>query len=191
MAKTKTAILISGRGTNMSALIAASKTDDYPAEINLVISNRPDAEGLKVANSRDIKAVALDHKLFKSRRSFDKALHELLKEHNIEFVVCAGFMRILGKEIVRNWSGRMINIHPSLLPKYKGLDTHQRAIDARDKKHGCTVHWVSEGVDDGEIIAQAELEINGGDTADSLAKRVQALEHALYPLAFKQVLTRF
>ena len=191
MAKTKTAILISGRGTNMSALIAASKTDDYPAEIDLVISNRPDAEGLKVANSRDIKAVALDHKLFKSRRSFDKALHELLKEHNIEFVVCAGFMRILGKEIVRNWSGRMINIHPSLLPKYKGLDTHQRAIDARDKKHGCTVHWVSEGVDDGEIIAQAELEINGGDTADSLAKRVQALEHALYPLAFKQVLTRF
>ena len=191
VAKTKTAILISGRGTNMSALIAASKTDDYPAEINLVISNRPDAEGLKVANSRDIKAVALDHKLFKSRRSFDKALHELLKEHNIEFVVCAGFMRILGKEIVRNWSGRMINIHPSLLPKYKGLDTHQRAIDARDKKHGCTVHWVSEGVDDGEIIAQAELEINGGDTADSLAKRVQALEHALYPLAFKQVLTRF
>ena len=175
----------------MSALIAASKTDDYPAEIDLVISNRPDAEGLKVANSRDIKAVALDHKLFKSRRSFDKALHELLKEHNIEFVVCAGFMRILGKEIVRNWSGRMINIHPSLLPKYKGLDTHQRAIDARDKKHGCTVHWVSEGVDDGEIIAQAELEINGGDTADSLAKRVQALEHALYPLAFKQVLTRF
>lgn len=191
VAKTKTAILISGRGTNMSALIAASKTDDYPAEIDLVISNRPDAEGLKVANSRDIKAVALDHKLFKSRRSFDKALHELLKEHNIEFVVCAGFMRILGKEIVRNWSGRMINIHPSLLPKYKGLDTHQRAIDARDKKHGCTVHWVSEGVDDGEIIAQAELEINGGDTADSLAKRVQALEHALYPLAFKQVLTRF
>ena len=191
VAKTKTAILISGRGTNMSALIAASKTDDYPAEIDLVISNRPDAEGLKVAKSRDIKAVALDHKLFKSRRSFDKALHELLKEHNIEFVVCAGFMRILGKEIVRNWSGRMINIHPSLLPKYKGLDTHQRAIDARDKKHGCTVHWVSEGVDDGEIIAQAELEINGGDTADSLAKRVQALEHALYPLAFKQVLTRF
>ena len=191
VAKTKTAILISGRGTNMSALIAASKTDDYPAEIDLVISNRPDAEGLKVANSRDIKAVALDHKLFKSRRSFDKALHELLKEHNIEFVVCAGFMRILGKEIVRKWSGRMINIHPSLLPKYKGLDTHQRAIDARDKKHGCTVHWVSEGVDDGEIIAQAELEINGGDTADSLAKRVQALEHALYPLAFKQVLTRF
>ena len=191
VAKTKTAILISGRGTNMSALIAASKTDDYPAEINLVISNRPDAEGLKVANSRDIKAVALDHKLFKSRRSFDKALHELLKEHNIEFVVCAGFMRILGKEIVRNWSGRMINIHPSLLPKYKGLDTHQRAIDARDKKHGCTVHWVSEGVDDGEIIAQAELEINGGDTADSLAKRVQVLEHALYPLAFKQVLTGF
>ena len=191
VAKTKTAILISGRGTNMSALIAASKTDDYPAEIDLVISNRPDAEGLKVANSRDIKAVALDHKLFKSRRSFDKALHELLKENNIEFVVCAGFMRILGKEIVRNWSGRMINIHPSLLPKYKGLDTHQRAIDARDKKHGCTVHWVSEGVDDGEIIAQAELEINGGDTADSLAKRVQALEHALYPLAFKQVLTRF
>jgi len=191
VAKTKTAILISGRGTNMSALIAASKTDDYPAEIDLVISNRPDAEGLKVAKSRDIKAVALDHKLFKSRRSFDKALHELLKEHNIEFVVCAGFMRILGKEIVRNWSGRMINIHPSLLPKYKGLDTHQRAIDARDKKHGCTVHWVSEGVDDGEIIAQAELEINGGDTADSLAKRVQTLEHALYPLAFKQVLTRF
>ena len=191
VAKTKTAILISGRGTNMSALIAASKTDDYPAEIDLVISNRPDAEGLKVAKSRDIKAVALDHKLFKSRRSFDKALHELLKEHNIEFVVCAGFMRILGKEIVRNWSGRMINIHPSLLPKYKGLDTHQRAIDARDKKHGCTVHWVSEGVDDGEIIAQAELEINGGDTADSLAKRVQALEHALYPLAFKQVLTGF
>ncbi len=191
MAKTKTAILISGRGSNMTALIKASKVDDYPADIKLVVSNRPDALGLAAAKSLGVEAVALDHKLFKSRNAFEKDLNDLLQKHNIEFVVCAGFMRILGKEIVRKWTGRMINIHPSLLPKYKGLNTHQRAINAGDKKHGCTVHWVSKGVDDGEIIAQAELTIRDGDSADLLAQRVRTLEHTLYPRALKQVLTRF
>jgi len=191
VAKTKTAILISGRGSNMTALIKASKVDDYPADIKLVVSNRPDALGLAAAKSLGVEAVALDHKLFKSRNAFEKDLNDLLQKHNIEFVVCAGFMRILGKEIVRKWTGRMINIHPSLLPKYKGLNTHQRAINAGDKKHGCTVHWVSKGVDDGEIIAQAELTIRDGDSADLLAQRVRTLEHTLYPRALKQVLTRF
>lgn len=175
----------------MTALIKASKVDDYPADIKLVVSNRPDALGLAAAKSLGVEAVALDHKLFKSRNAFEKDLNDLLQKHNIEFVVCAGFMRILGKEIVRKWTGRMINIHPSLLPKYKGLNTHQRAINAGDKKHGCTVHWVSKGVDDGEIIAQAELTIRDGDSADLLAQRVRTLEHTLYPRALKQVLTRF
>lgn len=191
VAKTRTAILISGRGSNMMALIEAAKADDYPADIKLVISNRPDAAGLIAAKALGIEALALDHKLFKSRSAFEKDLHKLLEKYDIEFVVCAGFMRILGEDIVHNWEGRMINIHPSLLPKYKGLNTHQRALDAGDAKHGCTVHWVSKGVDDGEIIAQAELDIRDGDTADILAERVQNLEHTLYPHALEKVLTRF
>lgn len=187
--KTKTAILISGRGSNMLALIKAAKAPDYPADIQLVISNRPEAAGLQAAEAQGVKAVSLDHKTYKTRKTFEVELDRVLRDHNIEFVVCAGFMRILGKTIVRKWSDRMINIHPSLLPKYKGLDTHQRALDAGDAKHGCTVHWVSEGVDDGEIIAQADLSISADDTADSLAHRVQGLEHTLYTEALRTVLT--
>jgi len=188
--KTKTAVLISGRGSNMLALIDAAKAADYPADIQLVISNRPEAAGLQAAEEQDVKAICIDHTTFPSRKAFEVELDRVLKQHDIEFVVCAGFMRILGKTIVRKWSGRMINIHPSLLPKYKGLDTHQRALDAGDAEHGCTVHWVSEGVDDGEIIAQARLSVNTGDTADSLARRVQRLEHSLYTQALRTVLTR-
>lgn len=187
--KTKTAVLISGRGSNMLALVDAAKAADYPADIQLVISNRPEAAGLKAAEDQGVIAISIDHRAFKSRKAFEVELDRVLREHDIEFVVCAGFMRILGKTIVRKWSGRMINIHPSLLPKYKGLDTHQRALDAGDNIHGCTVHWVSEGVDEGEIIAQSSLYIEADDTAESLAKRVQVLEHRLYTDALKSVLT--
>ena len=189
MSKTKTAVLISGRGSNMVALIEASKAADYPANIKLVFSNRPEAAGLAAAKRLGVKAIALDHKDFKSRRDFELELNNILKANDIDFVVCAGFMRILGKAIVRKWAGRMINIHPSLLPKYKGLDTHQRALDAGDLSHGCTVHWVTEGVDEGEIIAQAALDIQNSDTAETLAMRVQALEHELYPKALKLAVT--
>ena len=173
----------------MVALVEASKAADYPADIELVISNRPEAVGLDAAKRMGVKAIALDHKDFESRRDFELELNNILKAHDIDFVVCAGFMRILGKAIVRKWAGRMINIHPSLLPKYKGLDTHQRALDAGDLSHGCTVHWVTEGVDEGEIIAQAALDIQNSDTAETLAMRVQALEHELYPKALKLAIT--
>jgi len=186
--KTRVAILISGRGSNMLALIEAAKAPDYPADIQLVISNRPKAGGLKLATEQGIKVLSIDHKAFETRTDFEAELNKVLEEYNIQFVVCAGFMRVLGKAFVRKWSDRMINIHPSLLPKYKGLNTHQRALEAGDHRHGCTVHWVSEGVDEGGIIAQSELEINENDTVEILASRVQELEHALYPIALKKAL---
>lgn len=186
--KTPTAVLISGRGSNMLALIEAAKAADYPADIRLVISNKPDAEGLAAAREQGVKAICLDHRSFETREAFDAALDDALHAHEIEFVACAGFMRVLGAAFVRRWAGRLINIHPSLLPKYKGLHTHRRALESRDEKHGCTVHWVSEGVDDGEIIAQSDLTISLEDTPISLALRIQTLEHCLYPAALKAAL---
>lgn len=186
--KTATAVLISGRGSNMLALIEAAKAPDYPADIRLVISNRPKAAGLTAARDHGIKAICLDHRSFETREAFDAALDDTLRAHGIEFVACAGFMRVLGAGFVRRWAGRLINIHPSLLPKYKGLHTHRRALDNKDARHGCTVHWVSEGVDDGEIIAQSDLAILPHDSEESLASRVQALEHRLYPVALMTAL---
>lgn len=167
----------------MVALIEASQAPDYPADIQLVISNRPEAAGLLKANKLGIKAICIDHRDFDTRVDFEAELDAALKAHNIDFVACAGFMRVLGKNFVQAWAGKLINIHPSLLPKYKGLKTHERAIEAKDKTHGCTVHWVTEGVDDGEIIAQSELNLSPKDTPETLAKRVQALEYGLFPKA--------
>jgi len=181
--KTRTAILISGRGSNMVAIAHAATQEDYPAHIALVISNKPEAAGLYKADEMGITALAIDHTDYKTRRAFENELHAALFAHKIEFVVCAGFMRVLTADFVEKWQGRMINIHPSLLPKYKGLNTHQRAIDAGDTDHGCTVHWVSEGVDEGKIIKQARLAILPSDTADSLAARLLPVEQALYPKA--------
>ena len=173
----------------MVALIEAAQDKTYPADIQLVISNRPEAAGLRKADDMGVTAICIDHRDFDSRSDFEVELDAALRAHDVEFVACAGFMRVLGEGFVRDWSGKMINIHPSLLPKYKGLHTHKRAIEAKDTEHGCTVHWVNEGVDEGKIIAQSALSIAADDTPDSLAKRVQRLEHRLYPKALKQALT--
>lgn len=173
----------------MVTLIQAAQTPDYPADIKLVISNRPEAAGLLKADDLGVKAICIDHRDFDSRTDFEAELNAALVAHDIEFVACAGFMRVLGEGFVQSWTNRLINIHPSLLPKYKGLHTHQRAIDAKDDTHGCTVHWVNEGVDEGKIIAQAKLEIAPDDTAETLARRVQTLEHRLYPEALATAIT--
>ncbi len=187
--KTRTAILISGRGSNMVAITQAAQHKDYPAKICLVISNRPEAAGLHKADDMGIAAIAIDHTDYNSRADFENELHAALLAHKIDFVVCAGFMRVLSPRFVKKWQGKMINIHPSLLPKYKGLNTHARAIKAGDTHHGCTVHWINEGVDEGEIIDQAHLEILPDDTADSLAARLLPLEQSLYPQALIKALS--
>jgi len=184
MTRLNLAILISGRGSNMEALLSAAEDPAYPAKPVLVASNRPDAKGLETAAASGIPTLAIDHKLYgKDREAFERALDKALTEAGTEIIALAGFMRVLTPWFVTRWEGRMINIHPSLLPKYKGLDTHQRAIDAGDAEAGCSVHWVSAGVDEGEIIAQAAVPILPGDTADTLAARTLPEEHKLYPRA--------
>jgi phosphoribosylglycinamide formyltransferase 1 len=186
MRRLKLAILISGRGSNMEALVRAAKSPDYPAEPVLILSNRPEAAGLAFAEAAGIPALAIDHKNYgKDREAFERDLDAALHAAGAEIIALAGFMRVLTNWFVSRWEGRMVNIHPSLLPKYKGLDTHQRAIDAGDHEAGCTVHWVSAGVDEGEIIAQARVQILAGDTADTLAARTLPAEHKLYPEALK------
>ncbi|MBK8199151.1 MAG: phosphoribosylglycinamide formyltransferase [Acidobacteria bacterium] len=185
MRRLRLAILISGRGSNMEALLrAATAQDDYPATPVLVLSNKPEAAGLRFAENAGVPILALDHKPFgKDREAFERELDAALQKAGVEVIALAGFMRVLTPWFVTKWQGRMVNIHPSLLPKYKGLDTHQRAIDAGDTEAGCTVHWVSAGVDEGEIIAQASVPILPGDTAETLAARTLPEEHRLYPLA--------
>lgn len=168
----------------MGSILSAAKADDYPAKPALVLSNRPDAKGLETAAAQGIATAAIDHKPFgKDREAFEREVDRALKAANIEIIALAGFMRVLTPWFVREWSGRMINIHPSLLPNYPGLNTHQRAIDAGDAQAGCSVHWVTEGVDEGEIIDQACVDIQTTDTADTLAARVLPVEHTLYPRA--------
>lgn len=184
MRRLNLAILISGRGSNMEALLHAAEDPAYPAKPVLVASNRPDAKGLETAAAAGIATAAIDHKIYgKDREAFERALDAELQAAGTEIIALAGFMRVLTPWFVGRWEGRMINIHPSLLPKYKGLHTHQRAIDAGDATGGCSVHWVSAGVDDGEVIAQARVPILPGDTEDTLAARVLVEEHKLYPKA--------
>ncbi len=183
----KVAVLISGRGSNMTALIKAAKEEKFPADISLVISNQPAARGLETARSHGIEALAIDHAEFTTREDFEQELHKTLLSRHIELVACAGFMRKLTASFTRNWEGRMINIHPSLLPKYKGLNTHQRALDAGDEEHGCTVHYVTAELDSGPVIMQASVPILKGDTADDLAARVLTEEHRIFPLALARV----
>ncbi len=191
MTRLKLAILISGRGSNMEALLQAAEDRGYPAQPVLVASNRPDAKGLETAASAGIATAFVDHKLYgKDREAFERALDAILEEAGTEIIALAGFMRVLTPWFVDKWAGRMINIHPSLLPKYKGLHTHQRAIDAGDAEGGCSVHWVSAGVDDGEVIAQARVPIQPGDTEDTLAARVLVEEHKLYPQALAMACQR-
>jgi len=191
MTRLKLSILISGRGSNMEALLKAAADPGFPAEPVLVLSNKPDAYGLKIAEEMGVAAVAIDHRTFgKDREAFEFHVDATLRGAGVEVIALAGFMRVLTPWFVKRWEGRMINIHPSLLPKYKGLDTHQRAIDAGDTEAGCTVHWVSAGVDEGDIIAQASVPILPGDTADTLAARTLPEEHRLYPLALGQIVQR-
>jgi len=185
--KLKTAILISGGGSNMVALVKAAQAADYPAKIVLVISNRPNAGGIAKAEALGIKTVCINHKDFKTRKSFEQSMDEVLREHGAELICNAGFMRILSPWFVRRWLGRQLNIHPSLLPKYKGLHTHARAVEAGETHHGCTIHYIDEGMDTGEIIAQAKVRIFPEDTSETLAAKVLRQEHILYPDVLKTV----
>jgi phosphoribosylglycinamide formyltransferase-1 len=185
--KKRVAILISGRGSNMRALIEAAKAKDYPAEIVLVISNVADAGGLEFAQTHGIETKVIEHKKFPSREIFDNAMDVALNAANVEIVALAGFMRLLSPRVVEKWQGRMINIHPSLLPAYKGLHTHQRAIEAGEKFAGCTVHFVTPELDDGPTILQAKVPVLSGDSEDTLAARVLTQEHKIYPQALRLV----
>ena len=189
MRKVPTAVLISGRGSNMVSLVKASLHKDYPAKISLVISNIPTAPGIAKARELGVMAMAINYKDFKNRLSFDMALDSVLRTAQIEMVCCAGFMRILTPEFTSKWQGKLLNIHPSLLPKYKGLNTHQKALDAGDKEHGCTVHYVTPELDSGEVILQRKISILNTDTAESLADRLLPIEQTIYPIALKKVLT--
>lgn len=188
MTRKRVAILISGRGSNMSALIAAAKDPSYPAGIALVVSNRPDAAGLARAREQGIETAVVDHaKYGKDREGFERALQDVLQQKHIEIVCLAGFMRLLTPWFVGQWQGRMINIHPALLPAFKGLDTHERAIKAGAKTHGATVHFVVPEMDSGPIIAQGAVPVHADDTAETLAARVLEVEHRIYPLALRLV----
>lgn len=183
MTKKATAVLISGRGSNMMSLVEAAADADYPAHIAAVISNRPDAAGLAWAREQGIATRVVDHKAFASRALFEEQLSAALSDVGAEIVCLAGFMRLLTAPFVEAWSGRMINIHPSLLPAFKGLHTHEQALDAGVKIAGCTVHFVVPEMDAGPIIAQAAVPVTEGDTADTLAARILTAEHKLYPHA--------
>jgi phosphoribosylglycinamide formyltransferase-1 len=180
-------VLISGRGSNMQALLAACAAPDFPAEIVTVIANRPDAGGLDHARTTGITAQTIDHKAFAGREPFEAALTEALEQAGVELLCLAGFMRVVTPGFVRHWQGRMINIHPSLLPLFPGLDTHARALAAGVKLHGCSVHFVSEEVDGGAIIGQAAVPVLPGDDPGSLAARVLRAEHRLYPACLRLV----
>ena len=187
-ARKKTAILISGRGSNMSALISAAMDPAYPADISLVLSNRPDAKGLERAAEFDITTAVVDHQDYSGdREAFEQAIQTVLEDQKIELVVLAGFMRVLTPFLVGRWQGRMINIHPSLLPSFKGLNTHERALDTGVKLHGASVHFVSAELDDGPIILQGAVPVLDDDTPDSLAARVLKVEHEIYPKALAMV----
>jgi phosphoribosylglycinamide formyltransferase 1 len=184
MAKRRVAIMISGRGTNMAALVAAARDPAYPAQVAIVMSNRPDAEGLKHAAAAGVPTAVVDHTKFGSDRGvFEESVQAVLAAHGAEIVCLAGFMRLLTEHMVAKWSGRMLNIHPALLPAFKGLDTHVRALTAGVKIHGATVHFVVPEVDSGPIIAQAAVPVLDDDTPATLAARVLEAELRLYPLA--------
>ncbi|HEY0353794.1 MAG TPA: phosphoribosylglycinamide formyltransferase [Enterovirga sp.] len=187
MAKHRVGILISGRGSNMASLIAAAQAPDYPAEIALVVSNRPGAPGLARAAEAGIRTAVVDHKVYPDRAAFEAELGGVLAGEGVEFVCLAGFMRIFTDRFVESWAGRMLNIHPSLLPSFKGLHPHRQALEAGARIHGCTVHFVVPELDSGPIVAQAAVPVLPGDSEDVLAARVLAEEHRLYPLGLRLV----
>ena len=178
-------VLLSGTGSNLQALIDSDDVKASPATLRAVISNRADAPGLQRAKNAGIDTRVLDHTAFEGREAFDAALIDIIDTFNPHLVVLAGFMRILSADFVRHYQGRLLNIHPSLLPKYKGLHTHQRALEAQDREHGCSVHFVTEELDGGPLVVQAVLPVEPEDTPSSLAQRVHAQEHRIYPLAVR------
>ncbi len=185
--KKRVGVLISGGGSNMRALVAASHLPGAAYEIACVVSNNPDAGGIAWAREHHIPAQVINHRDFATREEFDQALNDRLQSQNLNLIACAGFMRIMTSQLITPWQGRMLNIHPSLLPLYKGLHTHARAIAAGDKESGCSVHWVTAALDDGPVIAQARVPILKGDTPDTLAVRVLVEEHKLYSAVLAQV----
>jgi phosphoribosylglycinamide formyltransferase-1 len=187
MAGKRTGILISGRGSNLASLIEACGQPDFPAEIALVISSRPDAGGLEIARSAGIETQTVEHTDYDAREAFDAEIDRILRETDVELVCLAGFMRLLASEFVEAWRDRLINIHPSLLPAYPGVNIHDRIIDDGVRISGCTVHYVRAGMDSGPIIAQVAVPVLSGDTAESLAARVLSAEHKVYPLALRMV----
>jgi phosphoribosylglycinamide formyltransferase 1 len=188
MSKKRVAILISGRGSNMTALIEAAKAETYPAEVALVLSNVPDAAGLERARQDGIATAVVDHRAFGAdREAFERALDAQLQTQRIDLVCLAGFMRLLTPWFVTRWSGRLLNIHPALLPQFKGLHTHRRALEAGVAEHGATVHFVVPEMDSGPIVLQQAVPIVAGDTEDTLAARVLAAEHRIYPQALRLV----
>lgn len=178
-------VLLSGTGGNLQAMIDSFKDGSTPVRIRAVISNRNDAFGLQRARDAGIEACVLDHKAYEGREAFDAALIELIDTFNPQLVVLAGFMRILSADFVRHYHGRLLNIHPSLLPLYKGLHTHQRALDAGDAEHGCSVHFVTEELDGGPLVVQAVISVQLQDSPATLAQRVHTQEHRIYPLAIR------
>ncbi len=187
MANLKVAILISGRGSNMKALVAACNESSFPTEVVLVLSNNPDAPGLEYAKEAGLATHVIDQSGLPKRAEFDAVLDSVLGDHKVELVCLAGFMRILSEELVNKWRDRIINIHPSLLPSFKGLNTHARVLQSGVSFSGCTVHFIRPEMDDGPVIAQAAVPVHSGDTADDLATRVLAAEHRTYPLALRLI----
>jgi phosphoribosylglycinamide formyltransferase-1 len=186
MARKRVAVLISGRGSNMAALIEAAKDPNYPAEIVLVVSNRPNAGGIALARNAGIATTIIDHTDYgPDREAFERALQAVLDGSGIEIVCLGGFMRLFTPWFIKQWEGRMLNIHPALLPAFKGLHTHERALSEGAREHGATVHLVSLGMDEGPIVCQAAVPVRTGDTVETLAARVLTVEHKLYPLALK------
>ena len=181
ISRKKLAVLISGRGSNMEAILNATKQANYPAEICIVISDNLDSTGLTTASNAGIEAKGFARDHYQSRAEHEAAISDAIHAAKADIICLAGYMRILSADFTKAHEGRLINIHPSLLPKYKGLDTHQRALDAGDTEHGCTVHYVNSEMDGGKVIAQAKVPVLDGDTADSLAARVLVEEHKLYP----------
>jgi phosphoribosylglycinamide formyltransferase-1 len=183
----RVAVLISGRGSNMASLIEATRRPDFPAEIALVFSNRPDAPGLAAARAEGLDTAVADHKAFAGRSEFEASLQAVLAERRIELICLAGFMRMLTPAFAEAWAGRILNIHPALLPSYRGLHTHERALADGVRIHGCTVHFVVAGMDEGPIIAQAAVPVMDDDTPETLGSRVLEQEHEIYPLALELV----
>ena len=183
MNKVRVGVLVSGRGSNMMALVEAARPPGYPAEIVCVVSNRADAAGLDFASANGIESKVIDHKAFASREAFERALDSYLRSKRVDIIACAGFMRILTARFISGWEGRMLNIHPSLLPAYKGLNTHERALADGAKTHGCSVHHVTAELDAGPVILQAQVPVLSDDTSETLSARVLKEEHRIYPQA--------